>query len=111
MILSFINIRKVPQEMLKTSGIALSFQHLPQDLVNVNESKIMFDPYIQYWDETRCSGATEIEQLNPGVPDQRQIIKPQPTQYKIFWPEPSWSLSVQLKKAAKSDVHTCPPVE
>ena len=45
MILSFINIRKIPREMLKTSGFALSFQHLPRDLANVNEWKIMFDPY------------------------------------------------------------------
>ena len=45
MILSFINIRKVPREMLKTPGFALGFQHLPQDLANVNEWKIMFDPY------------------------------------------------------------------
>ena len=44
MILSFINIRKVPREMLKTSGFALDFQHLPRDLANVNEWKIMFDP-------------------------------------------------------------------
>ena len=46
MILPFINIRKVPREMLKTSGFALGFQHLPWDLVNVNEWKIIFDPYI-----------------------------------------------------------------
>ena len=46
MILSFVNIRKVPREMLKTSGFALGFQHLPRDLANVNEWKIMFDPYI-----------------------------------------------------------------
>ena len=45
MILSFINIRKVPREMLKTSGFALGFQNLPRDLANVNEWKIMFDPY------------------------------------------------------------------
>ena len=45
MFLSFINIRKVPREMLKTSGFAPGFQHLPQDLANVNEWKIMFDPY------------------------------------------------------------------
>ena len=48
MILSFINIRKVPREMLKTSGFALGFQHLPRDLANVNEWKIMFDPYILF---------------------------------------------------------------
>ena len=47
MILSFINIRKVPREMLKNSGFALSFQHLPRDHANVNEWKIMFDPYIE----------------------------------------------------------------
>ena len=59
MILSFINIRKVPREMLKTEGfalgfqhlprdlanVALGFQHLPRDLANVNEWKIRFDPY------------------------------------------------------------------
>ena len=45
MILSFINIRNVPREMLKTEGFAYCFQHLPWDLANVNEWKIMFDPY------------------------------------------------------------------
>ena len=71
MILSSSNIRKVPREVLKTKGEALSFQHLPRnickvlrevlktegfalgfqhlswDLANVNEWKIMFDPYIK----------------------------------------------------------------
>ena len=32
--------------MLKTSGYALGFQGSPRDLPNVNEWKIMFDPYI-----------------------------------------------------------------
>ena len=32
---------------MKTEGVALSFQHFPQDLANVNEWKIMFDPYIR----------------------------------------------------------------
>ena len=32
---------------MKTSGFALGFQHFPQDLANVNEWKIMFDPSIQ----------------------------------------------------------------
>ena len=49
MILSFIYIRKVPREMLKTSGFALGFQHLPRDFANVNEWKIMFDPYIRWY--------------------------------------------------------------
>ena len=47
MILSFINIRKVPREVLKTSGFSLGFQHLPQDLANVNKWKIMFDPILK----------------------------------------------------------------
>ena len=46
MILSFINIRKVPQEVLKTLVEVRGFQHFPRDLVNVNEWKIMFDPSI-----------------------------------------------------------------
>ena len=44
MILTFVNICKVPREVLKTLGFALSFQHFPRDLANVNEWKIMFDP-------------------------------------------------------------------
>ena len=49
MILLFINICKVPLEVLKTSGFALGFQHFPWDLANVNEWKVMFDPSsIQY---------------------------------------------------------------
>ena len=39
MILSFINIHKATREVLKTSG-----EHLPRDLANVNEWKIIFDP-------------------------------------------------------------------
>ena len=46
MILSFINIRYVPREVLKTLGKALGFQLSPRDLVNVNEWKIIFDPHI-----------------------------------------------------------------
>ena len=33
----FINIRKVPREVLKTEGEARGIQHLPRDLANVNE--------------------------------------------------------------------------
>ena len=45
-ILSFINIRKVPSEVLKTEGKARGFQHFLGDLANFNEWKIMFDPSI-----------------------------------------------------------------
>ena len=34
----------------------------------------------QYW----RAGAKEIQQLNPGGPDQRQIIKPQPTSLNVL---------------------------
>ena len=43
---TFINIRKVPREVLKTLGFALIFQKFPRDLANVDEWKIMFDPTI-----------------------------------------------------------------
>ena len=46
MVFQCINIRQVPWEVLKTAASGLSFQHLPQDLVNVNAWKTMFDPYI-----------------------------------------------------------------
>ena len=46
MILSFINIRKVPLEVLKLSGFVLSFQHFLRDLAIVNDRKIIFDPSI-----------------------------------------------------------------
>ena len=64
MILSFINIHKVPREMLKTSGFALGFQHHPWDLANVNEWKIMFDPYNQIEQaRLRLSGTTTTLQV------------------------------------------------
>ena len=47
MTLSFINICKVPQEVLKASGLSLAFQPFPQDLANVNALKIIFDPSIE----------------------------------------------------------------
>ena len=52
MILSFINIRKGHREMLKTSGGDV--ENLPWDLANVNEWKIMFDPYIIGTDWSSC---------------------------------------------------------
>ena len=67
MILSFINIRKIPREMLKTSGFALGFQHLPRDLANVNEWKIMFDPYIigiRLYIHPHCPKLTKTNTIN-----------------------------------------------
>ena len=46
MVFQCINIRQVPWEVLKTAAFGLSFQHLPQDLANVNAWKAMFDPCI-----------------------------------------------------------------
>ena len=36
---SYINIRQVPWEVLKTKAEARGFQHLPKDLANVNALK------------------------------------------------------------------------
>ena len=44
-----IIIRWVPRAMLKTSGCALGFQHLPRNPANVNARKNMFDPYNDSW--------------------------------------------------------------
>ena len=49
MILSFINIRKVPQIVLKKPGFTLGFLHFPPDLENVNEWKIIFYPIIELY--------------------------------------------------------------
>ena len=46
MVFQCINIRQVPWEVLKTAAFGLGFQHLPQDLSNVNAWKTMFDLYI-----------------------------------------------------------------
>ena len=56
MVFQCINIRQVPWEELKTADFGLGFQHLPQDLANVNAWKTMFDPYSVDPDETAPSG-------------------------------------------------------
>ena len=61
MILSFINIRQVPREVLRTSDYALGFQHSPRDLANVNEWKAMFDPYINTLNSTGPKKERRIE--------------------------------------------------
>ena len=45
MVFQSINICKVPWEVVKTAAFGLGFQHLPQDLANINAWKTMFDPY------------------------------------------------------------------
>ena len=42
------------------------------------------------------AGATDIQQLNPNGPDQRQSIEPQIIVFNMFRPEPSFRL--QLKR-------------
>ena len=51
MVFQCINIHQVPREVLKTAASGLAFQHLPQDLANVNAWKSMFDPYINNLDQ------------------------------------------------------------
>ena len=47
------------------------------------------------------AGATEIQQLNPGGPDQKQSLKPQPTLLTVFGRSLHWVWGrVQLKRAA-----------
>ena len=45
MVFQCINIRQVPWEVLKTAAFGLGFQHLPQDLANVNAWKTVFESY------------------------------------------------------------------
>ena len=54
MFFSYINIRQVPWEMLKTKAEGRGFQHLPRDLANVNALKTMFDRYYCIKTETIC---------------------------------------------------------
>ena len=79
MIFSFINICKVPWEMLKTTGFALRFQHLPRDHANVNEWKIMFDPYI----ETSQFLSNDLFTKQPTSPDPRLALECKLT---LLWP-------------------------
>ena len=46
MVFQCIYICLVPWEVLKNAAFGLGFQHLPQELANVNAWKTMFDPYI-----------------------------------------------------------------
>ena len=55
-------------------------------------NKIITQQQDQHWN-TR---ATELQQLNPGGPNQIQIIKPQPTFVKDFRPQPSYIDIVDL---------------
>ena len=48
MVSQCINISQAPREVLKTAASGPGFQHLSQDLANVNAWKTMFDPYNQY---------------------------------------------------------------
>ena len=49
MVFQCINIRQVPWEVLKTAAEGRGFQHLPQDVANINAWKTMFDPYIVWY--------------------------------------------------------------
>ena len=70
MILSFIDIRKVPREMLKTEG-----EHLPRDLANVNEWKIMFDPHIENYISQEQIFINITMNLRPHASSFREIFK------------------------------------
>ena len=56
MILSFINIRPVPREMLKTFGFALGF-HISLGTLKMS---IMFDPYITYPQTVKALNSSHV---------------------------------------------------
>ena len=41
-----LTFARVPQVVLETLGFVPAFQNFPQDIANVNEWKIIFDPSI-----------------------------------------------------------------
>ena len=51
---SYINIRQVPREVLKTEAGGRGFQHLSRDPANVNALKTMFDRYYCIKAENIC---------------------------------------------------------
>ena len=46
MVFQCMNIHQVPREVLKTEASGLGFQHLPQDLANVNAWKTCLIPVL-----------------------------------------------------------------
>ena len=55
----FINIRKVPREVLKNRGRSPKFSTFPRDLANVND-KIMFDRYYCINSTEHCENEENI---------------------------------------------------
>ena len=70
-----INICQVPWEALKTAAFGLGFQHLPQDLANVNAWRTMFDPYIDLLKYHVC------EYLIP-LSDWAEVVE---QKYNLIW--------------------------
>ena len=64
-----------PSGRLKTSGFALSFQHVPRDLANVNEWKIMFDPSIILDDSHTITFITELKNIKGAGQHQHRHTK------------------------------------
>ena len=59
----FINIRKVPKEVLKTEGVARGFQHFRGTLRKLMNEKIMFDRYYCINSAKHCENEENIGAL------------------------------------------------
>ena len=73
MVFQCINIHQVPWEVLKTAAFGLVFQHLLQDVANVNVWKTMFDPFSANFVDfiwLHCSTWAYKDSLGPDQPVQ-----------------------------------------
>ena len=76
MVFQCIKIRQVPWEVLKTEASGLGFQHFPQDLVNVNAWKTMFDPYNNKTNDTYETNDAQTKNYNRGTTLERSEENP-----------------------------------
>ena len=77
------------------SFIHQNSNHITQDPTILNWNKMRTQQQDPYWN----TGATDILQLNPKRPDQRQSIEPQPIVLNMFRPEPSF-ISSAIKEGS-----------
>ena len=73
---------------ISNSSMHQNSNHINQDPTTVSWNKMRTQQQDPYW----SAGATDIQQLNPNGPDQRQSIEPQPIVLNMFRPEPSFHL-------------------
>ena len=71
-----------PQSAWRTSNSSMhqNSKHINQDPTTMSWNKMSIQQQDPYWN----AGATDIQQLNPNRPDQRQSIEPQPIVLNIL---------------------------